>query len=252
MMKKFLTGIASLTVCVAVALGTPSTAAAAGGAWAPGEKLQYSVKFGFFTAGTSVFSVDQATLNGKNVYKFQSTILSAPGFFYKIDDRGVSWSDPASLRSFRYDKIQKEGDEKSSNITTFDQGASNAVRTEDGKAHPAMNYNKLARDVLGAIYHVRNQEIAVGRTIRFPVHDGKRDYTMEVVISRRENIRVPAGDFNCLVVEPKLRNLDGTLKKKGHMTLWMTDDARHLPVRIKIVLPFGHLVASLTKMSGTV
>lgn len=250
-MKSRLLSLCVLGAFVCLAL-VGNVSAAENTAWCPGETLKYSVKFSLFNAGTSTFTVQETTHNGRPVYKFQSTITSRPGFFYKIDDRGVSLSDRETLQTYRYEKFQNEGGENSTNITAYNHATGKAVRTEDGKAHPSMDFVKLSKDVLGAIYYVRNQNIAVGKTLRIPVHDGKRDYRMEVSIRRREHVRVPAGEFNCLVVEPKLRQPDGTIRTKGQMTLWMTDDHRHIPVRIKIVLPFGHLIASLTSMDGVV
>ncbi|MEK8023744.1 MAG: DUF3108 domain-containing protein [Candidatus Hydrogenedentota bacterium] len=220
-------------------------------AWALGEKLEYAVKYGPFSAGRSTFAVEgEETVGGQKAVKFTSILTSSRAFFFKVYDSATSFSDFSSLYSLRYEKFQHEADEKSSNVTVFNHTAARAVRTEDGKAHPSMTMVPYARDILGVIYYVRTQPLKVGKSIRIPVHDGKRDYNMEVVVRNKERVTVPAGQFDCLVVEPKLWQLDGNLKKKGQMVLWMTDDSRHLPVRIRMSIPVGSLVASLDKMTG--
>lgn len=225
--------------------------AAARRAWAPGERLEYSVKFGIFSAGTSVFAVNPAaTTGGEKTLRFSSMLHSSPNFFITIIDDATSFSEVDSLRTLRYEKTQQEGSKTTTNVTVFNHTAASAVRTEDGQAHPPIHVTPGARDVLGVIYHVRSQPLEVGKSFKIPVHDGRRDYTMEVVVPRRETISVPAGTFNCVVVEPKLWNEDGSLYKRSQMTLWMTDDARHVPVRVKMSLFFGSIVASLEKSSG--
>lgn len=221
-------------------------------AWKVGERLTYQVKYGFFRAGTSVFAVEgEETLNGRRVLKFSSNITSNPGFFYRINDTARSYSDASSLMTWRYDKIQRSQDENSTNVTVYNHAGRTAQRTEDGHAHDPIPLTPHAIDVLGAIYYVRGHDLSVGQVLRFPVHDGKRDYRMEVTVRKVERVTVPAGTFECLVVEPRLRQADGTIRKKGQMTLWMTNDGRHIPVQIRIQLGFGSLTAALQTAQGT-
>src|SRR5688500_5010672 len=98
-------------------------------AWACGEKLNYTVKFGPFTAGTTMFSIDEeTTFGGKRVYKFRTVMTSSPRFFYKINDSATSYSEKNSLYSLRYDKVQRESDENSANVTLFNHDAGTAQR----------------------------------------------------------------------------------------------------------------------------
>jgi hypothetical protein len=246
-----LIGFAVLAALVTVsmassAVSTPPTA------WSPGEALSYTVNFGIFRAGTTSFMVARGPVTSERpTYKFRSILQSSPRFFYSIFDEAVSISDEETFATYRYEKIQRESGESSSNVTVFNQGRGTAQRTEDATTHPVMNFTKNSLDVLGAIYFVRNQNLAVGRTLTVPVHDGKRDYTMKVTIRKREPVTTKAGVFNCLLVEPRLYQEDGTLKRKGQITLWMTDDSRHLPVRIRMALAFGSITATLDSMTGT-
>ena len=85
--------------------------------------------------------------------------------------------------------------------------------------------------------------------MKIPVHDGRRSYTMEVEVQKRERVRVPAGEFNCYVIEPKLQS-DGIFVKKGRLLVWMTDDKRHIPIRVRTAIPVGSVVANLESMLG--
>lgn len=221
-------------------------------AWASGEKLDYTVKFGIFTAGTATFFAGpESNFGGGIANKFGSILKSSPRFFYTLNDNVVSYSEKNSLTTLRYEKTQRESNENSVEVTVYDHAAGTAVRTEDGRAHPTIQVVKNSKDVLGIIYHVREQNLAPGQRFNVPVHDGKRQYTMEITVGKRERIKTEAGEFDCLLIEPRLRLPDGTYRKKGQMTLWMTDDNRHIPVRIKIAIPIGSLMLNLKTMTGT-
>jgi len=60
----------------------------------------------------------------------------------------------------------------------------------------------------------------------------------------RERVKVPAGEFDCLVVEPVLEG-EGLFQHEGKLTIWMTDDARKMPVLMKTKVKVGSIDASL-------
>jgi hypothetical protein len=61
----------------------------------------------------------------------------------------------------------------------------------------------------------------------------------------RERIKVKAGVFNTIVVEPLLQAA-GLFKHEGKLTVWLTDDGLHLPVLMKSKVLVGSIVAELT------
>jgi hypothetical protein len=219
-------------------------------AWDVGERLTYAVKFGPIRAGTSVLAVeDEIVWNGRKVVRIKSTTNSADWFFYRVRDSIISYMDKEGLFAWRYEKYQREGNYRNNEITTFNHETRKAHRNDDGVRHEPMEIERFVRDVLGALYYVRAQTFAVGDVIKIPVHDGRRSYTMEVDVLRKERVRVPAGEFNCVVIEPKLQS-EGIFLKKGRLMIWVTDDARHIPVQIRTAIPVGSVVASLESMSG--
>jgi hypothetical protein len=65
-----------------------------------------------------------------------------------------------------------------------------------------------------------------------------------VKVHGRERVKTEAGEFDCLVVEPILRG-PGIFTQKGRITVWLTDDARRMPVQIRSKLKTGTLVGRL-------
>jgi hypothetical protein len=64
-------------------------------------------------------------------------------------------------------------------------------------------------------------------------------------VVKRERVKVPAGTFDTWVVELGLETDSGVFKKGGDNRLWLTTDARHLPVKISSKVGLGNFQAEL-------
>jgi hypothetical protein len=79
-----------------------------------------------------------------------------------------------------------------------------------------------------------------------PNHNAGKNHQLGVRVLRRERIKVSAGSFDCIVIEPGL-TAAGVFKQEGKLTIWLTDDARHMPVLMKSKVAVGSIVAELEK-----
>ncbi|HEV8435596.1 MAG TPA: DUF3108 domain-containing protein, partial [Thermoanaerobaculia bacterium] len=106
-------------------------------------------------------------------------------------------------------------------------------------------------DPLSLIYYMRGFPLKVGEVLRFTIiADGKlRDVEAHVV--RTDTLDTPAGKFDCLVVEPHTQGA-GIFRDdaKSQMTIWYSDDWRHLPVRIRSEAKIGAITATLRSVSS--
>lgn len=184
-------------------------------------------------------------LDGHRVYRIVSKAESNSfvSKFYKVRDRAESYVDAESLFSRRFVKHLREGSYKQDTEIRFDQDARKAVYA-DGKT-----FDVAARvhDVLSAFYYVRTLPLPDGATVVIPTHDNKKSYEMEVRVLRREKIEVPAGTFQCVVVEPLLKS-EGVFRSQGSIYVWLSDDERRIPVLVKSKVPIGSISVSLTDM----
>lgn len=216
-------------------------------AWSLGERLVFQVRFGPIRAGTAEMAVeDRITFAGRPTYRIRTSARSADWFFYRVRDTVISYLDAGGLFSWKYEKHLREGDYRNDEISTFRHQADTPVvlRVKNGEREDPMEFPRFSADVLGALYVVRTLPLEVGRTVVIPVSDGRRNYDLHVEVERRERVLVPAGAFDCVVVEPKLES-EGIFRKKGRMWVWFTDDARHLPVKMKTEIPVGSIEAVL-------
>jgi hypothetical protein len=77
-----------------------------------------------------------------------------------------------------------------------------------------------------------------------------RTYDVEVQILRRERVEAYWGPVNALVVRPLMR-FEDVLRQKGEVLIWVTDDERRLPVRMKTAIKVGSIEATLIEAKST-
>ena len=186
------------------------------------EDLHYVIKWGVVTAGYSTLSIkDIAMMNGRPAYHIVSEAKSGSvvNAFYKVTDHNEAWLDQESLSSVRYEKWILEGKYHIEETTVIDQPSQrfhlksyrvdkNLYEQKDGSVPP----NVL--DVLSSLYYVRFLALEVGHTYTMDVLSGDKVYPLEVKVRKRETIKVPAGKFDTVLVEPLLRG-PGSLSPKA-------------------------------------
>ena len=213
-------------------------------AFGVGERLEFSVGYGVIKAGTAVMEIPEIVkLDGRKCYHIVSTAKSNKFFsvFFKVDDKVESFMDVHGLFSLRYDKHLREGKFKADISMIFDQENHLAIYNSGKDTFEVAEY---AQDVLSAFYFVRTQELTVGKSIFVDNHTDKKNYPLEVKVLRKERVKVDAGEFDCVVVEPLLKT-PGIFKQKGSLTIWLTDDETKMPVLMKSKVIIGSISTEL-------
>ncbi len=207
-----------------------------------GEKLVFSVQYGLVNAGEATMEVrNLAAIDGKPCYRIVSDARTNDFFskFFTVRDRYESYMDTTSLYSLRYEKHVREGKFKRDDAVDFDQSAHRAVyKTKTVPIPPR------TQDVLSALYYVRTLPLEVGQSISIANHTDGKNYPLVVKVLGREHIKVDAGEFDCIIVEPILRG-PGVFTQQGRLTVWLTDDRRRMPVLMKSKVVIGHVAAIL-------
>ena len=215
-----------------------------------GERLDFKVYLGIVLGGDAHMSVTEIEkIDGQPCYKIVSEARSTPtvDMFYKVRDRIVSWRDIYGNFSRRYDKRLREGNWKEDKRVDYqpEKGLALLYKRTDDQEPDSMQLDGLVQDVLSAFYYVRTKELEVGKSIWVDVHDINKRYDLEVQVLRKETIEVPAGEFNCFVVEPLLMS-SGLFRREGDMQIWLSDDEHKLPIMMRSKLYFGSVWAKLS------
>ena len=71
---------------------------------------------------------------------------------------------------------------------------------------------------------------------------------MTIEVTKREKMELPDGrEVECLVLHPVI-DTKGMFSKRSDTRIWLTDDARRLPVQIRSKFPFGTITLRLKEM----
>ncbi len=214
--------------------------------WKIGEYFQFSIDWSGLNGGSALMQVQNLqTVDGHRAWRIvtKAESNSFVSKFYKVRDRAESFIDAESLVTRRFEKHLREGGYRKDMVIHFDQAGKKAVY-EGGKS---LDVPARVHDVLSAFYYVRTVPLPDGASVSIPTHDNEKSYEMVVKVLRRERIEVPAGKFDCVVVEPVLKS-EGIFKSKGEMFVWLSDDDRRIPVQVKSKVPIGSISVSLTDM----
>lgn len=211
-------------------------------AFAPGEFLKFSVDYGFVNAGWAEMEVVSIVeYKGRLAYHLQTRAGTNKAFsvIFPVEDRVESLLDMEEFYSLRHEKHLSEGKYQADRWFTFDQESNRAI----SKNYDIETYSNVL-DILSAFYYSRTLELAIGDTFYLPNHTDGKNYPLRVAVHRKETVTVPAGTFDCIVVEPILR-APGIFEHKGNVYVWITDDDYRMPVLMKTRIIIGSIDARL-------
>ncbi|MFC1606913.1 DUF3108 domain-containing protein [Candidatus Latescibacterota bacterium] len=215
--------------------------------WSSGEHLTFELTYGFYKAGTATMAVlDTVNVNNGSCYHVQTTAHSNDFIskLYKVRDSVDTYIDIEGLFSRRFEKHLREGRYKSDRCVDFYHDRLIALNTKEKYALTEMPL--YVQDVLSSLYYVRTINLQIGRSVEVITYADGKVYPLKIMVHKREKITVPAGTFNCLKVEPFLQS-EGIFKQKGKLTVWLTDDARKMPVQMKSKVFIGSIASKLVK-----
>jgi len=212
-------------------------------AFGVGEKLEFDIGYGFINAGYATMRVDDLIeYEGRPCYRILSTANSNKFFssFYRVEDVVESIIDAEGIFSWRFEKNLREGGYRSNRSYEFDQANQRVFYGDD-----TLDVAPYVQDALSILYYARTQELKVGESIFIDNFTDGKNYPLQVMVHRRETIKVKAGRFDCLVVEPLMLS-SGIFKHEGKLTVWLTDDRLKMPVLMKSKVLVGSISAELT------
>jgi hypothetical protein len=212
--------------------------------FAPGEELTYAVKYGPVRAGTARLSVlGLEWANGGMCYRLRYRVQSAGFFssFFKVDDLTESWLDVQKMMSRRFVRILEEGSYRKNEAVQIDPDRGVAFYAPRGDTVEVL---AGAQDVLSIFYLARSLDLKPGQAVTVPAHVNRKNAQVEIRSLGRERVKVPAGVFQCTLLEPGLETA-GLVRDEGRLTLWISDDSDRIPVIIKTKLKVGSITAML-------
>jgi hypothetical protein len=212
-----------------------------------GEELSFEVRWMGLLAGSARMAVSgQITRNGHDVYHIRSVAESSPFFslFYYVRDRGETFVDVRQLIPWYFSLDQREGSRAVQQTVTFDHWRGVAIHTRNHQAPQEVKVPVGVQDSLSSFYRLRTLPLRVGETIPLHTFANGKTYDVEVQVLRREKVEAYWGPVDALVVRPLMR-FQEILRQKGEVLIWVTDDDRRLPLRMRTAIKVGSIEATL-------
>lgn len=218
-----------------------------------GERLVYKVSYMGLPAGEAVMEVsNKMRFKGREAYHIVSTVESNDfiSVFYPVKDRVESFVDSEKFYS-HYIKInQRQGRKRREKTIDFDQVRHRAIQIKTDKVKSEVKTEVFpiphqVQDSLSSLYYFRmHQDLEPGKSVFIDVHESKKNWELEIQVLGREELKTSLGTFKAIKVKALVR-FEGVFMDKGDVTLWLTDDERHIPLLIRTKIKIGHINASL-------
>lgn len=212
-------------------------------------KIFYNVIGLYVDAGDASFTVSNAKINNRPVYHIVGLGTSNPSYdwIFRVRDKYETYIDTATLKPYRFVRHVEEGSFRKDELVNFNHDEKKAT-TPKG----SFNVPSCIQDVLSAVYYARNIDFSkrtIGEKIPFSMFIDDAVYNLYIRYLGKEVIKTKYGIFNAIKFKPML--ISGTVFKGGElMTVWVSDDGNHLPLRIESPISVGSVKVDMIKFKN--
>lgn len=225
-------------------------------AYGDGEWFKFRVHYGFVTAGYATLQVNNAKLNGKEVFHVKGfgETVGMSSWFFTVQDDYQSYIDKDKNIPYRFIRKIDEGGHTKDLRIDFNHSTNKATVTDfKHDTTQTVNFPDNAQDMVSAFYYLRNsvdtKNIKVGETIDMDMFFDEEDYKFRLKFLGRETIKTEFGKVACLIFRPYVQ-AGRVFKEKESLTVWVSDDENKIPLLIKADLAVGSLKATLIQFKG--
>jgi len=150
-----------------------------------------------------------------------------------------------AMRTVKHD-VQKERVRDSEALFDYRERRVTYVETDPNDAmrpprRIASKIDDVSHDLISSLYSLRMMPLAVGKTFRMSVSDSGLVFDIPIRVTARELQKTIFGKQWCFRIEPEIFGPGRMIEREGSMTIWLTDDARRLPVRSVVNSQYGKI-----------
>jgi hypothetical protein len=256
----FLTLVAIAAVA-AVYAQPPFSRPASSFPFAAGEKLTYEGKISKFvsiTIGDMTFDVSEVSddrIRLKADARSRGTMLKL--FRYSFTQQIDTLADSRDLRALSSTKHDVQKQKIRDSVTTFDYPRKMITWVETNPEEPTRPPRTIASDLEGpthdiitGIYFLRTLPLSLGYSTTIDLSDSGLVYKIPVRVAARERQKTIFGNVWCWRVEPELFGRGRFFEQEGKMEIWITDDARKIPVRARVNAEVGKVDIKLKEATN--
>lgn len=225
-------------------------------AFTTGEFFKFRIHYGIVNAGYATLEVKEAVRNNKKVHHVvgKGYTTGMTKFFFKVEDLYESYFDKATGKPYQFvRKINEGGYEK--NQEGFFNQAKNTVLVKDYKNNnqKTLPVTEDVQDIVSTFYYLRNHpqvdKMKVGESITVDMFFDDEITKFKLKFIGRENLKTKFGTVPTMIFRPYVQ-AGRVFKEQESLTVWISDDANKVPLRVKADLAVGSLKADLEEIKG--
>lgn len=222
-------------------------------AFKPGEQLSYRLHYGLINAGVAVLEVkpDVIKIKDREVVHIVGTgyTTGATDLVFKVRDRYETYMDKDALLPWHFVRRVEEGGYKFSQDYSFNHYTKKVVDvTHDQKYDVPAD----VQDMVSAFYTARNMNLSGAKTgdvFSMMCFMDKELWPMKIKLIGREVVDSDIGAIRCLKFRPIVQK-GRVFKQEEDLTVWISDDANHVPVRAQADILVGSIKMDLTAVKN--
>jgi Protein of unknown function (DUF3108) len=211
------------------------------------EKLVFDLTWTGIKAGTAT----QEIFADKDSVRVISTARSADwiSVFFPVEDRVESiltkTVPPLLGLPKDYRLKTREGKRRKDKEIIFKHAKGKAVYIDHlGGERAEIAIGPNTYDAYSSFYYVRTLPLTIGKSVYVSILDNKELWNVEVQVLRKEKLDTIFGEVNTILIKPLIKS-EGIFERKGEIFIWLTDDARRIPVKMQTKVMIGSVTATL-------
>ena len=210
--------------------------------------LDYQIEWRLIDAGKATVNIEPTSAR---VHVQSAGLVSK---LYRVDDRYQATFDQQHLCTASVNARWEEGSKRRETSLTFDKETKRSSYLERDlvknniAVQKEMTTPPCLHDVISGLMRLRGSTLKVGQSNTVALSDGKKIAEAKVEAEAQENLKTPLGNFS--TTRYRIHIFDGVLyNRKGSLYVWITNDAKRLPIRIRAQFPFyiGTVTLQLAK-----
>lgn len=220
-------------------------------AFKAGERLKFRIHYGFIDAGNATMEIksEMKNIGGRPCYHIVATgeTVGAFDWFFKVRDRYESIVDSQAIIPWLFFRRVNEGGYTVNQNVSFNHFTDSA---KSDKKTIAIADN--TQDLISAFYFSRTFDatnVKVGDIYPIPGYLDDNTLPLNVKFIGRDVIKTKVGTIKCMGFRPMLQE-GRVFKENESMTVWVSDDDNHIPVRVQAEVLVGAIKMDLVSFEN--
>jgi len=221
-------------------------------AFKPGEKLTYILHYGLLNAGEATLELQESDreIQGRKILHAVGKGHSVGAFktFYKVNDLYESYFDEQGVFPWAFTRRVEEGDYSFSQDYLYMQHR-RQVTTQKNETH---DVPASVQDMISAFYYARTFDLSnvkEGDEFVVDLFMDDENWPLKMRYLGKETVKLRNGTYRCLKFQPIVQE-GRVFKTNDDLSVWITDDANHIPVLAQAKILVGSIKMELSGYEG--